>query len=81
MTFGRIFFCQLCHFPHQVNGCIIIFTNAQKLQHLLNDDCDVLSVSDPEKQLQRLQERKKEKCLECCKPSVLLHQNRDHVHI
>lgn len=56
-TLRRIFFCQFCHLPHQVNGSVVIFTDAQKLQHLLNNDCDILGVSDPKEQLQRLQEK------------------------
>lgn len=58
-TPGRIFFCQFCHLPHQVNGSVVIFTGAQELQHLLDNDCDVLGVSDPKEQLQRLEEKQK----------------------
>lgn len=54
-TLRRIFLCQNCHLPHQVRGSVVIFTAVQKLQHLLNDDCDILGVSDPKEQLQRLQ--------------------------
>ena len=55
----RIFFSQLCHLPHQVNGSVVVFIDSQKLQHLLHDDCDILGVSDPKEQLQRLQENRK----------------------
>lgn len=55
-TLRRIFFCQFCHLPHQVNGGVLVFTDAQKLQHLLNNYGDILTVRDPEEQLQRLQE-------------------------
>lgn len=52
--FRRIFFCQFRHLPHQVNSSVVVFTYAQKLQHLLNNDGDILGVSDPKEQLQYL---------------------------
>lgn len=63
ITLVRIFFCQFCHLPHQVNGGVIIFTDLQKIQHLLHDDRDILGISDTKKQLQRLQGNKQTKIL------------------
>lgn len=57
----RIFFCQLCHLPHQVGGGVVVCAGAKELQHLLDNDCNILGVCDPKEQLQRLQAGNKQK--------------------